>query len=453
MSGADIPAAASDAPAAVRTFSRGGEMRPDARDDDSDSRGSSGDRPDDQLERQCGEWCVPLDELDNNDTSASDVEYFKTVVWTAAMGTAVDAVLAVVKFAAGFAFASSALVADAVHSASDVVSDLVVIAAARYASAPPDARYPYGRGRWEAVATLFVSVALVWAASTLIVEFAERLAAAYGPLVRHLRDPGVAPRSRLPGTRNALLEVTSNGGVASSTSILDDVAVAMRTEDPTDSSHFRLATEEDEEEGKTVAGAMDSAAVLVALLSVVVKEAAFQLTHRVADRIGSKVLAANAWHHRSDAVSAFAALVGVAGAAAGFAWLDAAAGVAVSVLVLKAGWEIGKGATMALVDANAADGEVEEAVGAAASEALGTGLKSPRVAGLRARRVGRRVHVDCWVELDPASQASVWDALRRTEELRAGVRRRLGNEAGDVTAQLRWKEEAYSGGAFMYAYL
>ena len=270
---------------------------------------------------------MPLDELDNNDTSASDVEYFKTVVWTAAMGTAVDAVLAVVKFAAGFAFASSALVADAVHSASDVVSDLVVIAAARYASAPPDARYPYGRGRWEAVATLFVSVALVWAASTLIVEFAERLAAAYGPLVRHLRDPGVAPRSRLPGTRNALLEVTPNGGVASSTSILDDVAVAMRTEDPTDSSHFRLATEEDEEEGKTVAGAMDSAAVLVALLSVVVKEAAFQLTHRVADRIGSKVLAANAWHHRSDAVSAFAALVGVAGAAAGFAWLDAAAGV------------------------------------------------------------------------------------------------------------------------------
>ena len=138
MSGADIPAAASDAPAAVRIFSRGGEDEPDARDDDSDSRGSSGDRPDDQLERQCGEWCVPLDELDNNDTSASDVEYFKTVVWTAAMGTAVDAILAVVKFAAGFAFASSALVADAVHSASDVVSDLVVIAAARYASAPPD---------------------------------------------------------------------------------------------------------------------------------------------------------------------------------------------------------------------------------------------------------------------------------------------------------------------------
>jgi len=399
---------------------------------------------------------VPLDDLDDNDTSASDAEYFSTVVWTAAMGTAVDAVLAVVKFAAGFAFASSALVADAVHSASDVVSDLVVIAAARYASAPPDARYPYGRGRWEAVATLFVSVALAWAASTLIVEFAERLAAAYdGPLGRHLGNPGAPPRSLLPSTRNALLEVLpANGGGASSTSILDDVAAAMRTEDPTDASHFRPSTkEEDPNEGKTVGTAMDSAAVLVALLSVVAKEAAFQVTNRVANRIGSKVLAANAWHHRSDAVSAFAALVGVAGAAAGFAWLDAAAGVAVSALVLKAGWEIGKGATLALVDENAADGEVEEAVGAAASEALGTGAKSPTVAGLRARRVGRRTHVDCWVELDPASQTSVGDALRRTEELRAGVRRRLGNEAGDVTVQLRWKEEAYTGGAFMYAYL
>lgn len=328
---------------------------------------------------------MPLDELDGNDTSASDAEYFKTVVWTAAMGTAVDAVLAVVKFASGFTFNSSALVADAVHSASDVVSDLVVIAAARYASAPPDAKYPYGRGRWEAVATLFVSAALAWAASTLIVEFTERLIAVYGPFGGHLDDPGASPRSRLPRTRNALLEFPSGGGVASSASILDDVAAAMRTEDATDD--FRLATEEEDPAGKNVAGVMDSAAVLVALVSVVAKEAAFQVTNRIANRIGSKVLAANAWHHRSDAVSAFAALVGVAGAyVTGLAWLDAAAGVAVSALVLKAGWEIGKGATMALVDANVADGEVEEAVGASASEALGTGAKSPTVAGLRARR-------------------------------------------------------------------
>ena len=379
MSGADIPAGSSDPPSAVRTFSRGA--------DDAGDAGStgSGDRHDDQLERQCGECCVPLDELDGNDTSASDAEYFKTVVWTAAMGTAVDAVLAVVKFAAGFTFNSSALVADAVHSASDVVSDLVVIAAARYASAPPDARYPYGRGRWEAVATLFVSAALAWAASTLIVEFTERLIAVYGPFGGHLDDPGVSPRSRLPRTRNALLEVPSGGGVASSASILDDVAAAMRTEDATDA--FRLATEEEDPAGKNVAGVMDSAAVLVALVSVFAKEAAFQVTNRIANRIGSKVLAANAWHHRSDAVSAFAALVGVAGAyVTGLAWLDAAAGVAVSALVLKAGWEIGKGATMALVDANVADGEVQEAVEASASEALGSGAKSPTVAGLRARR-------------------------------------------------------------------
>ena len=379
MSGADIPAGSSDPPTAVRTFSRGA--------DDAGDAGStgSGDRHDDQLERQCGECCVPLDELDGNDTSASDAEYFKTVVWTAAMGTAVDAVLAVVKFASGFTFNSSALVADAVHSASDVVSDLVVIAAARYASAPPDAKYPYGRGRWEAVATLFVSAALAWAASTLIVEFTERLIAVHGPFGGHLDDPGVSARSRLPRTRNALLEFPSGGGVASSASILDDVAAAMRTEDATDD--FRLATEEEDPAGKNVAGVMDSAAVLVALVSVVAKEAAFQVTNRIANRIGSKVLAANAWHHRSDAVSAFAALVGVAGAyVTGLAWLDAAAGVAVSALVLKAGWEIGKGATMALVDANVADGEVQEAVEASASEALGSGAKSPTVAGLRARR-------------------------------------------------------------------
>ena len=68
MSGADIPAGSSDPPSAVRTFSRGA--------DDAGDAGStgSGDRHDDQLERQCGECCVPLDELDGNDTSASDAE-------------------------------------------------------------------------------------------------------------------------------------------------------------------------------------------------------------------------------------------------------------------------------------------------------------------------------------------------------------------------------------------
>ena len=397
---------------------------------------------------------MPLDDLDDNDTSASDAEYFKTVVWTAVMGTAVDTVLTVVKFAAGFAFASSALTADAVHSASDVVSDLVVIAAARYASVPPDAKYPYGRGRWEAVATLFVSVALAWAASTLAWEFAERLVAAYGgPLGHALGHAAVHPGSaQLPTTRSVLLEIPAAGGGVSSASFLDDLSMTIRKEDATAAAAATAAA--DRRGGDPDANAnMDAAAVLVALVSVAAKEVAFQVTSRIAGRIGSKVLEANAWHHRSDAVSAFAALVGVAGAAAGFGWLDAAAGVVVSLLVLRAGWEIGRGATLALVDANAVDGSVQEMVRGAASDALGMGPKSPTISGLRARRAGRRMHVDCWVEVDPATQTSLADALRRTEALRTGVGRRLGNEAGDVTVQLRWKDEAYSARAFMYAYL
>ena len=447
MSVAGALSASSEPPAAVRVFSREvcGDDR--GREKKTPDGGSSEDRPDDQLERLCGECCVPLDDLDDNDTLASDAEYFKTVVWTAVMGTAVDVVLTVIKFAAGLAFASSALTADAVHSASDVVSDLVVIAAARYASVPPDAKYPYGRGRWEAVATLFVSVALAWAASTLAWEFAERLVAAHsGPLDRHLSHPAVHPGSaQLPTTRNVLLEIPAVVGGVSSTSSLDDISMTLRTEDAT------AADLRGRDASANANVHMDSAAVLVALISVAVKEAAFQVTSRIADRIGSKVLAANAWHHRSDVVAAFAALVGVAGAAAGFAWLDAAAGVVVSLLVLRAGWEIGRGATLALVDANAADGSVEAAVRAAASEALGMGPKSPMISGLRARRAGRRIHVDCWVEIEPATQTSLADAMRRIEELRTGVGKRLGNEAGDVTVQLRWKDEAYSARAFMSA--
>jgi cation diffusion facilitator family transporter len=194
---------------------------------------------------------------------------------------------------------------------------------------------------------------------------------------------------------------------------------------------------------------MDSAAIFVALVSVLLKETAFQVTRRIAERVGSQVLIANAWHHRSDAIAAFVALVGVIGAVAGFSWLDVAAGLVLSAFVFKAGWDVGKDATLALVDASRAV-DVENIVGDAAFETLGKGAKRPTVADLRARKVGPKTHVDIWLEMDPAAQTSLGEAMRVMDAFRVATRRRLRNEAGEVTIQVRWKETEHSGTPFLY---
>lgn len=79
-------------------------------------------------------------------------------------GMAVNVAIAVAKAAAGFMFSSQALVADAVHSASDLVTDLAVLFSVRYWVAPADDDHPYGHGKIEALVTLFISVALLFAA-------------------------------------------------------------------------------------------------------------------------------------------------------------------------------------------------------------------------------------------------------------------------------------------------
>ena len=67
------------------------------------------------------------------------------------------------KLIAGLAYGSSGLLADSLHSLSDVFSDTITIVAARYASAPADVKFPYGYGKWEGIATMWVAVCLLGA--------------------------------------------------------------------------------------------------------------------------------------------------------------------------------------------------------------------------------------------------------------------------------------------------
>jgi len=195
------------------------------------------------------------------------------------IGVAANAVMIAVKLLGGFMGHSQALIADAVHSVSDLFTDVVVLVGLRVGRKRPDRDHPFGHARMETVASALVGLVLVGAALFLGVEAAEN--------VYHHRE-----------SRPTWM------------------------------------------------------AVGVAALAIVVKEVLFQYTIRVGRRIHSTVIAANAWHHRSDALSSLAVLIGVTGARIRPQWhiLDAYAALLVSFFIVKVGLDILRDAMRELTD-------------------------------------------------------------------------------------------------------
>jgi cation diffusion facilitator family transporter len=172
-----------------------------------------------------------------------------------------------VKLALGLFIASIALVADGVHSLSDVATSVVVILGFRMARKPPDADHPYGHGRVEYIATLVIAVLL----GITGLEFIMTAAGDLG-------DP----------------QPLENGDYA--------VAVAV-----------------------------------VVLLTAVVKEALAQFCSAISRRIGSDALEADAWHHRSDALSSVGVAMAILGSYYGLTVLDPVFGVVVAVIIIYVG--------------------------------------------------------------------------------------------------------------------
>ena len=195
-------------------------------------------------------------------------------------GAAVNLLIAGAKFAGGVAFSSQALLADAVHSLSDLVTDAALVLGVRFWVSPADDDHPYGHGKIEAVVTAFIGLMVA----------------------------GVAVKIGWDGIQSLL-----HGGAA----------------------------------------APDALAFCVALVSVVVKEGLYRWTHAVAQRLNSPATEANAWHHRSDAISSIPVAVAVAVAHffPSLTWVDAAGAVLVGVFILHVAWQIAKPAFMELTDA------------------------------------------------------------------------------------------------------
>lgn len=189
-------------------------------------------------------------------------------------GSIVNVVLLVFKFAAGILGHSAAMIADAIHSLSDFLTDIIVIVFVRLSSKPADHDHDYGHGKYETLATSVIGLALAVVAVILGWDGIEKIADALQG--NRLESPGII-------------------------------------------------------------------ALWAALLSITLKEWIFRATRKVANEVKSKALEANAWHHRSDALSSVGTAIGIGGAMMlGDGWeiLDPIAAIVVCVLIIVTAFRI-----------------------------------------------------------------------------------------------------------------
>ena len=245
------------------------------------------------------------------------------------MGSVGNLVLLSFKFVAGIVAGSSAMVADAVHSLSDFLTDLIVLVFVRIGAKPQDASHDYGHGKFETLATFFVALALVGAAIGIIVSGAVKF-------TRWLQGETLP----LPG----------------------------------------------------------KLALWAALLSIVVKEILYRYTAAKGKALESPAVVANAWHHRSDALSSIGAAIGIGGALIlGERWavLDPLASIVVGAMLVKVAWDLLKGSTGELTDSSLpeeTEREIEDIIRSFPE------ISEPH--NLRTRRIGNRIAIEAHVRLD-----------------------------------------------------
>lgn len=190
------------------------------------------------------------------------------IMRTTAIGSVVNVALTALKFIAGIVGHSSAMIADAVHSLSDLVSDAIVLVFVKISGKPEDSDHAYGHGKYETLATVIIGLLLLGVGLGLLAD-----------------------------------------------GVMQSIAYMRHSKLPTPNWW----------------------ALGAAILSLVSKETLFRYTINVARRIDSPVLEANAWHHRSDAYTSVATLIGIGGAMLlGPKWsiLDPLAAALVSIFII-----------------------------------------------------------------------------------------------------------------------
>ena len=242
----------------------------------------------------------------------------KIAVRTAVVTIILNALLTVFKFVAGIFGHSLAMISDAIHSASDVFSTLIVIIGIKISAKVADKDHEFGHERYECVAAILLAALL----------FATGIGIGYSGITRIV--DGSYKTAELP----------------------------------------------------------DYLALSASIISIVVKEAMFWYTWRAAKKLNSGVLKADAWHHRSDALSSVGSLIGIVGAMCGVPVLDCVAAIVICLLILKASISIFIDAINKMTD-KACDAKTEQEI----SEFVSAQTGVLRVDKLMTRLFGNRIYV------------------------------------------------------------
>jgi len=239
------------------------------------------------------------------------------------LGIAVNTVLFVIKISVGFLSGSIALVADGIHSLSDITTDLAVLFGVHFGLKEPDQTHPYGHGRAETFSAGFIALFLAFVGSAMI----------------YYASIGI-----------------TKGNV----------------------TDFHVAV------------------LIVATVSIIVKELLYNVTKRVAVKFHSPALYANAWHHRSDALSSIAVLIGFILLKAGFKYGDQIAAIAVGLMIILVGVRVIVDCLHELTESSVDQDTIEHI-----KHIINANSSIRRWHKLRTRTVGREVFLDLHILVDP----------------------------------------------------
>ena len=283
-------------------------------------------------------------------------DYYSEIRRLTLIGGVLDLFLGFVKVLVGYIGNSQALIADGIHSLSDLITDILVLVATKHSAQAADEGHPYGHDRIQTLVSLalagslgIIAIVIAWDAVIGIVS------------PESLLQPGFWP-------------------------------------------------------------------LAVAAISVVSKEGYFQYVVRHPSAATSRMLYANAWHSRSDALSSLAVIVGVGGVLAGFAWADAFAAIVVAGLLLVVAYRIGREGAEELIDS-------------AASPVLNANMRKTILSiegvrdshELRTRRMADKVLADLHIRVDPL--ISVSEGHRIGDEVMDALKTRFP-EVGDVVVHI-----------------